>query len=373
MLKKFVYLLNNGPHHRSTQMQKVWHPIFNKFLIVIVSGVYLGSCSWAALKTYEPTSPAIEQLAIDTTMTPIAQQLFYKQDPQIKPKKQFHKLCSKVERNSDQTILLGCFTSNGYQGNIILQSVTDPRLQGMMEMVAAHEMLHAAYQDFSPQERSFLSPKLKKAAQRVTEKDLLAVLKAYEVGDTDIYVNELHSHLGTRLSDLGDPKLEQHYRKYFRNRQQVVQFAKRSRRFLAEIETQIQQLEPEINALEANLKIEKDVIQQTDNNLKASAQNLDQMKLNLSNLKQQAETFLRKGDASLVNQFEQERARFNAEVNQYNWQVQDLQERLAQFNIQVETYAQKVEEYNALANSNRSILSTIKVDSPKVNIQPVSP
>ncbi len=354
-------------------MQKSWQPIFNKFLVAIVSGVYLCSCSKAVFKTYDPTSPEIEKLAIDTTMTPMAQQLFYKQDPQIKSKEQFHKLCSKVERNSDQTILLGCFTSNGYQGNIILQSITDPRLQGMMEMVAAHEMLHAAYQELSQKERAVLSPKLKKAAQRVTDTDLLAVLKTYEVGDTEIYVNELHSHLGTRLSDLGNPSLEQHYRQYFRNRQQVVQFAQRSRRFLAEIEAQIQKLEPEINALEANLKAEKDVIQQADETLKARARDLDQMQLSLATLKQQAETSLRQGDSSLVNQFEQERTRFNAEVKEHNWQVQDFQARLAQFNTQVDTYAQKVEEYNALANTNRSILSAIKVNTPAVETKPGLP
>ena len=117
-------------------------------LLVLV----LGSILWGKPDldlfsvTYEPSSPEIEALAIATTMTPDAQQLFYKQDPQIASKESFHSLCSKVERNTEKTVLLGCFTSDGYQGNIVIQSVTDSRLEGTMEVVAAHELLHAAYQ-----------------------------------------------------------------------------------------------------------------------------------------------------------------------------------------------------------------------------------
>lgn len=338
-----------------------------------MGGGWLSGCSQLAPKIYEPSSPKIKQLAIDTTMTPKAQQLFYQQEPRIEPKKTFHQLCRKTDHHTEKTILLGCFTSNGYEGSIILQSVTDPRLAGMMEMVAAHEMLHAAYQQLSDKARSQLAPKLKRAVKQVKDEHLLAVLKEYEAGDPDIYVNELHSHLGTSLENLGDPELEAHYRQYFRDRKQVVAFAKRSRSVLAEIESQIRLLEPELNTLELNLKTEKDHIQQIEDNLKASYQNLERMKANLAQLKQQAEVYLSQGDASLVNTFEQERSRFNAEVEAFNDQVQQLQDRMTQFNQQFATYTQKVNFYNELAATNRSILSTIKLDSGDGKIKPVAP
>lgn len=338
-----------------------------------MGGGWLSSCSQIIPKTDEPSSPQIKQLAIDTTMTLKARQLFYQQDPRIEPKAAFHKLCRKAGESTEKTILLGCFTSNGHRGNIIIQSVTDPRLAGMMEMVAAHEMLHAAYQQLSAQERARLSPKLKQAAQRVTDDHLLAILKEYEVGDPDIYVNELHSHLGTTLANLGDPELETYYRQYFRDRKQVVAFAQRSRRVLSQIDSQVQQLEPELNALEVTLQTEKDSIQRTEDDLKASFQNLEQMKSNLTHLKQQAEASLRQGDASLVDPFEQERSRFNAAVRDFNGQVQELQGRITQFNQQFAAYTQKVDIYNQLAATNRSILSAIKLNRSEVRVETVSP
>ncbi len=306
-------------------------------------------------------------------MTPKAQQLFYQQTPRIESKKTFHKLCRKAHHNTEKTILLGCFTSNGYEGKIIIQSITDPRLAGMMEMVAAHEMLHAAYQKLAPKERSHLAPKLKRAAKQVKNKHLLAVLQEYETGDPELYINELHSHLGTSLANLGDPELEEYYRQYFRDRKQVVAFAERSRSVLADVESQIQLLEPELNTLELNLKTEKDDIQRTEDNLKASYRTLEQMKANLAQLKQQAEAYLSQGDASLVNAFEQERSRFNTEVGEFNAQVQQLQKRITQFNQNFEDYSEKVKFYNELAATNRSILSTIKLDPTNETVQPVAP
>ncbi|NJM95086.1 MAG: hypothetical protein HC792_01090 [Acaryochloridaceae cyanobacterium CSU_5_19] len=322
---------------------------------------------------YLPSSPKIAQLALETTMTEKAQQLFYKQDPEIAPKGKFHNLCRNVTGHTKETILLGCFTSDGNQGKIVIQSVTEPRLAGMMEMTAAHEMLHAAYQELSSQERQRLSPRLKQAVQRVKDANLLSVLKAYAAGDPEIYLNELHSHLGTTLSELGDPVLEKHYRQYFQDRQQVVAFAQRSRSVLASIETQVQALEPQLNALESSLKEEKDKIQRAEEDLKTSRQTLEQMQANLTGLKQQAEASFSRGNANLVAQYEQARSLYNAEVENYNWQVQSLQNQVTQFGKKLETYNQKVEIYNGLAAKSRAIIGTIQLDSPEVTAKPGSP
>lgn len=353
-------------------MHKSWQPLFKFSLWIVVGGGWLISCTQITPKSYKPSSPQIEQLAVDTTMTTKAQQLFYQQDPRIESKQLFHELCRNVSHHTEKTILLGCFTSNGYQGKIVLQSVTDPRLTGTMEVVAAHEMLHAAYQQLTTKERSRLAPKLKQAAQRVVETNLKAVLQEYAEGDPDIYVNELHSHLGTSLGDLGNPELEEYYRQYFRDRQQVVAFAQQSRRVLSQIETQVQALEPELNALEGDLKTEKNAIERTEDDLKASIQNLERMESNLKNLKQQTETALSRGDTSLIKPFEQERSRFNSAVRDFNGQVQTLQNRIDQFNQQFAAYSQKVDVYNQLAATNRSILSSIKLESSEVKVKPVS-
>ena len=331
-------------------------------------------CSRGLLKpSYQPSSPKIEQLALATTMTPEAQQLFYQQDPKIQPKEKFRSFCRKASQDPEKTIILGCFTSNGYTGSIVIQSISDPRLQGMMEVVAAHEMLHAAYHTFSPQDRQRLEPKLRKAARRVTDTNLLSILEAYEDGDPEIYVNELHSHLGTQLNDLGDPDLEEHYQQYFSDRQRVVAFAKRSRKELNQLEAQAEQLKPEIDALKLDLESEESILLRSMEDLKLSVDRIERMRSDLQALRQQVEALIDRGDASLVSQFEREQERFNAEVRQYNAQVQAHREQVDQYHQQFDTYEQKISEYNQLTQTKQSILSSLRSDQPDFSVPQATP
>jgi predicted nucleic acid-binding Zn-ribbon protein len=322
--------------------------------------------------SHKPASPEIEQLTLATAMTPKAQQLFYKNDPKIEPKNRFHSLCKKPGRDPQKTIHLGCFIINGNETRIVIQSITDSRLPGLMEVAAAHEMLHAAYQELSAAERSRLSPKLKQAAQRVKLSHLVPILKEYEAGDPEIYLNELHSYLGTELADLGDPDLEKYYQNYFQDRQQVLALAQRSSSMLSQLEEKAKGLKAEIESLEAQLKGQKESIEQADQNLAASLQNLEQMKLDLSSFKQRVESSPSQIDASLISQFEREADRLNAEVQQHNAQSQALQETVSQFNQEVATYKQKVASYNELVETNRSILSSLIIEEPEV-IKPSLP
>jgi hypothetical protein len=343
------------------------------WIVVLGSVVSIGYAQRFLHLFYKPSSPEVERLAIATTMTPEAQQLFYQQNPQIVPKQSFHTLCHKASHALEKAIILGCYSRKGYRGRILIQAVSDERLEGTMEVTAAHEMLHAAYNELSEAERSRLAPKLKTARQWVKDPRLLELLKRYEAGDSATYVNELHSHLGVELSDLGDPQLEKHYRKYFLDRQQVVALAQRSQSTLNQIETQANQLKPEIETLEASLKEEATLIRQISNELKTSAQNLERMQSDLMNLKQRAEQSLRQGDPSLVSEFERTQSLYNAEVSDYNIQVQESQDRVARFNQQVESYEQKIDAYNQLVQTEKSILSTLEVDRSVETLPEVSP
>ncbi|MGB6170189.1 MAG: hypothetical protein WBF52_21595 [Geitlerinemataceae cyanobacterium] len=311
---------------------------------------------------FQPPSPEVEQLATATMMTPEAEKLFYQQEPQIVPKESFRTQCGKTHHTLKKAIILGCYSSNRFGGKILIQAVSDERLQGTMEVTAAHEMLHAAYRQLSQAERDWLAPKLKAAKQWVEDPNLLALLEQYEAGDSDIYLNELHSHLGVELSDLRDPQLEKHYQRYFIDRQQVVALAESSQGTLNQLDAQANQLKPEIETLEASLKEEATLVRQVSDELNNRAQNLAGMRSDLMNLKEQAEWLIRQGDPSLVSEFDRVQSRYNAEVNDYNRQVQEHQDRVDRFNQQVETYEQKIETYNQLVETGRSILSTLEVD-----------
>jgi DNA repair exonuclease SbcCD ATPase subunit len=249
-------------------------------------------------------------------------------------------------------------------------------LQGIMEVTAAHEMLHAAYDRLSDADRERLGEKLKRAARRVQDPRLLKVLKEYETNQPNIFVNELHSHLGTELQDLGDPELEEHYEQYFENRQQVVALARQSQSSLAKLDAIAKTLKPEIDRLEKDLKTQAQTIKQIDLDLKAGLESLELMKSDLLNLKERAEQSFRltpTGNAELIASFESTKARFNDEVANHNEQVRLNQDRIAEYNNQLDVYKKKIKAYNELAQKERSILNSLKPEDSLPNLQKTTP
>jgi DNA repair exonuclease SbcCD ATPase subunit len=309
----------------------------------------------------KPTSHEIKQLADATTMTSEAQQIFYKQTPTIQPKSAFLKECQKLNKLDKDQFLLGCYLSNGQSGKIVIESISGPHFKGMMELIAAHEMLHAAYHRLSQSERDALAPRLKKAVHRVTDRHLAKVLKKYEDTNSDRFVNELHSHLGTELDDLGDADLEQHYRRYFIDRHRVVAFAQQSKAVMNELDDRGDRLKSEIDTLEVSLKSAKQDLKAMQQDLAERRQHLDMLHANVIQLRKQVEQTDRQDDDWLnaIAQFEQMKSRYNQQVQEYNVQVQQSQSRADQFNQQVEQFNGKVKAYNEIAHEKRSFLAEL--------------
>jgi hypothetical protein len=338
-----------------------------KIVLVVAIGIFVFRPQIADWFKVSPPSEAVAQLATATTMTDDAQQIFYRQDPKIKPKPAFFQSCQKSGKLEEGLVAFGCYLSNGRTGKIFIQSVSDNRFQGIMEVAAAHEMLHAVYMRLSQAERDDLAPRLKTAARRVKDRRLLSVLQKYEKTDEALYVNELHSHLGTELGDLADPVLEQHYQKYFRDRQQVVALAQQSQATLRKLDRQAEQLKAEITDLETSLKSTKQTLKADEQALESAQQNLDTLQANLISFKEQAEQRYREGTGSptLVTEFEQMRSNYNEQVREHNIQVEQYQTQFAEFKAQVDRYKQKVNAYNAVAREERSLFAELEANPMK--------
>ena len=313
--------------------------------------------------TPQASSPAIERLATATAMTRSAQRLFYRQDPTIEERREFLNTCSKVPVKG---VMMGCYSRKGTVGKIAIQVVTEPRLQGMMEVTAAHEMLHAAYDKFNQFERNRLTPLLESAVTQVKDERLLKVLNQYKADDRERYLNELHSHLGTEISNLGEPELEQHYEKYFTNRQQTVSFAIKAGSTLRVIDQRAEALKTEIDQLEAKLKTRKADLDSTENQSKSSSQQLEEQSSTLSRIRESVENSLASGDRStgLIAEFELQRSRFNDAVESHNSQVRERQVQIDIYNEMVVEYKKKVDEYNKLGHDERSLFDGLREKDP---------
>lgn len=311
----------------------------------------------------QPPSPVVERLALTTAMTRPAQRLFYRQNPSIESPTTVLGQCNVPEK----TIILGCYSRQNGIGKIIIQQISDSRLQGMMEVTAAHEMLHAAYANFSDTKRQELARHLERAAQNVSDKRLASVLKSYQTKDLDLYHNELHSHLGTELANLGDLELERHYQRYFSDRTRVLTFAQQSGQALRQLEQQAETLKLDIDRLEIDLERRQQQLQQIERATAQRSQQLDALKVQLNQTKTAAEAAFRRGDLKaqdLAEQFERQKAEFNQQVDDHNRQVEAQNQQVETFNAKVSNYKQKVATYNAIARESREILDSLKGENP---------
>lgn len=167
-----------------------------------------------ALWHYQPDAN-VSALADRTTMTDTGRRAFYASHPALETAQTFNAMCGNNEQG---TAVLGCYTHR----QIYIYNVSDAQLDGVREVTAAHEMLHAAYDRMSSKEQARIDTLLEAEYQKLSKDAAFADRMAYyakvEPGERD---NELHSIIGTEVSPVSN-ELEAHYRQYFSNRSAVV-------------------------------------------------------------------------------------------------------------------------------------------------------
>ena len=185
--------------------------------------------------SYQPT-PAITQLADRSGMSDKGRFYFYATSPQLETAEQFNDECRRAEKGSP---ILGCYSPAS--DTIHIFNITDSELDGIKEVTAAHEMLHAVFARMSEQEISDITPQLESVySQHKTDK-LEERMQYYERVAPGTRVNELHSIIGTEFAGIGS-ELEGHYAKYFSDRQAVVGLHQNYSQKFEDIERQINEL-----------------------------------------------------------------------------------------------------------------------------------
>jgi hypothetical protein len=186
----------------------------------------------------EPVSDEVAAIADTTGMSETGELIYRASTPAIEDDDDFNQHCS-IEGGA----VLGCY----YEGNLYVYAVTDERLAGTVEVTAAHEMLHAAYERLSPDERARIDGLVEKAIAAIPADD-----PVYE--DLALYpdaqlADEWHSRLGTEFADL-PPALEEHYAIYFDDRAKVVELNVQANAYFTQLQAQIDALVTEIDALD---------------------------------------------------------------------------------------------------------------------------
>jgi hypothetical protein len=203
---------------------------------------------WWKLRSYDPPNE-ITLLAERTSMTGYARRLFYVYRPQLNTQTEFNTNCT----DSEYSIVLGCYVS---REGIYIYAIDDPRLEGIMEVTAAHEMLHAAYARLSSKERTRIDALLQREYENLTNERILSAVEAYRNKDPAVVPNELHSIIGTEVRLVND-ELEEYYTKYFTDRQAVVGFSEQYENAFAERKALVATYDDELG----NLRTQIDTLQ----------------------------------------------------------------------------------------------------------------
>lgn len=222
----------------------------------VIAGGYLFSgqvVDMVASANYTPTA-AIERVKNEINLTDGAARVFYASHPKIEKADRFNEVCADDEK--EHSAVLGCYT----QRKIYLFEVDNKELDGIVEVTAAHELLHAVYERMHFWEKDALKKLLNQeydAQKKAGNTAFIEHAKLYSNLPTEGYVNELHSLLGTEVKTLS-PELEKHYAAFFKDRKSLAVLYARYEGVFKQAEQESERLAKKIDTDtdEINAKIE---------------------------------------------------------------------------------------------------------------------
>lgn len=282
---------------------------------------------------YSPSSE-ISAFADRTGMSSHGRFMYYAATPQLLNSEDFSKSC--VNRN-ELSVILGCYSG----GVIYIFNVDDARLDGVEEVTAAHEMLHAAYERMSDSERRAVNSLVEKTYDNLTiDDDLSSRLDIYEKTEPGQRNNELFAIFGTEFKDV-DPELEFVYDRFFEDRSKVVALSNTYNDLFRSLRNQAEDIESRVYKIidERNTMIED--------------YNDD-----YADLQNQIETYNASKSSMPIYQARNEAARLNDEVTALNerydstrGQVEILDKQIQRLEQQYEAVSMRQLELQSLLDS----------------------
>lgn len=310
------------------------------FLFVLAAAGVLWLNRWNiydAMRLRGYQAPAqIAQLATDATMNNSTRRLFYVYHPELEDKSAFVQSCKSAEK----TIVLGCYVPS--QG-IYLSNITDPRLAGVLQVTAAHETLHAAYDRLSSSDKKNVNIMVNRAYQQVTDQRIKDTIDAYRKEGADV-ANELHSILGTEVRNL-PADLEAYYQRYFTNRLAIVTYSEAYEQAFTDRQQAVKNYDMQLQNLKEQLDKAEASLGSQESALKAQRTQLDIL---LSNKQYDA--------------YNAGVPAYNASVNAYNISVRKVRSL-------IDGYNDIVNKRNAIVNEESELVKSIDSRPETINAQ----
>lgn len=297
-----------------------WLAVF--LSLAVLMGAFLAGrqdiYDWIKLRGYTPPS-AIVKLADQDTMNDYTRHLFYLNRPQLlSTVSSFRHYCPE----NKETIVLGCYHPD--QDGIFLYDVQDPKLAGVQQVTAAHEVLHAVYARLSDADRQKLDKQLNDFYEHgLTDPRVKEEVRIYKQTEPNDVMDEMSCTFGTEVAEL-PPGLEAYYKRYFTNRSEIVAYEQKYEGEFTKRQTLIKQYDVQLESLRNQIDADK-----ADLDGKLADINAEQARL---------DAYKSSGDTSA----------YNAGVPEYNRLV-------AEYNAEISTTKALVDRYNVLVRQRNAV------------------
>lgn len=313
-------------------MTKLWaRRLLNVALLLVVAAaaywVVLHKqdiLDWWKLRSYQPSSE-VKAMADAATMVGRGRDMFYVSEPEVKEKEDFNSTCTDT---GEKSIVLGCYKAQ----RIYIYNVTDAKLNGVKEVTAAHEMLHAAYERLNGQERADVNDMLQVQLANTKDDRLNGLITLYNEQEPGQLLNEMHSILGTEFRGLA-PALEAYYQQYFSDRSKIVSYSEAYEAIFTDSRNRIADYDAQLESLQSQISSNTTLIDQQKSSLATQNSQLDA---------------LRSSNPSAYNKAVPE---YNASVRTYNTLVNKTKTLVSQYNSIVQARNGEVAAQNDLYHS----------------------
>ena len=269
-----------------------------------------------AAARYSP-SPEIARVSERLQYSGYGQTLFYASDPQIEDQTTLNESCLSTERTA---AMLGCY----YLRKIHLFDIKNPELDGAVEVTAAHEMLHAAYDRLNFFERQRVDALISEQYQLIKDEPYIKqLMEYYTKAEPGSDMNELHSIIGTTTAEISD-ELERYYGQYFKDRQIIVAMNTRYNQIFRSVEAEANQLAERINSEAERIQYDLEAYDAARKQLEQDISSFNERASGGGFGSQGAFVTARGALVARINQLNGERDAINARVDAYNRDVEAL-------------------------------------------------
>lgn len=306
---------------------KTFFKVFGAILsFVLISGSvaftflnWRGILDFIAAKNYKPTSE-ITQIVQRIKPTDTGKTIFYASNPQVEDSAEFNGNCKSSEGDS---AVLGCYRAE----KIHVYNVVNTKLDGIKDVAAAHELLHAIWQRMSRDERIKIGNLLEAEYEKNKTPEFEKLMQSYEKTEPGEKINELHSLIGTEYANISK-ELESHYAKFFQNRKEIVQI---------------------YQGYDNNLKNLKNQAEKLSNELKAEKEQIEALNAKYSDDIKKINSDIANFNSNAKSGYYETQQAFNADRAKLLVRIQQIEAWRTAINNLVNNYNSKVEELNQVS------------------------